>query len=162
MRIKFSFFVIFLVSTVLFSCSKKDDPKPTASSPTYFMTAKVDGVDFKANVSGIVTSNIISLSGGNMASTSINLNLPKDATTGTYELGSFMDGAEYSAGYSDDNGSYRTNDGTGTGSGTLTITEVTINTDGDLIKLVGTFSFTGYNSSAESVVVTDGVVDYKD
>ena len=114
-----------------------------------FMTAKIDGVDFAANlVAGNVSGDLLKFQSDQSQERQMFFEVPKDVTLGTYD---FVADANFMARYAKlFEGEYETEAGT---------IEITLH-DTDANKLAGTFQFTtvqyDFGTPVDTVVISEG------
>ncbi|MCF6351901.1 MAG: DUF6252 family protein [Cyclobacteriaceae bacterium] len=152
---------ISILSILLFliSCSKDDEQSPQTDN--YYLTAKIDGVDFSADASSLVSfgadgTGFFNIKGIRSNGDFIAITLISPTATGTFTMSNNINSTAPRTTYSippGDNWSTHVLQGTAIiGSGTAT---VTINND---TYMEGTFSFTGYNplDNFSPKVITEG------
>lgn len=138
-----AFSVCFAAFLALFIVGCEEDPLSFGDDPG--MSAKVDGATWTSgnNVDGTVFSSLKSITGTKGDGSSISVNL-----TNVFEVGTFsVDDGKFSGSYAKSNNIDEIYAST---SGTVEITELNGN------DISGTFSFTGENSSGETIEVTEG------
>ncbi|WP_432410668.1 DUF6252 family protein [Rasiella sp. SM2506] len=143
-------FILLLVSIPFSSCSSDDDAT-TPEQTNFFLTAKIDGVDFSANSADPLASisnnqtQIFTITGINNNGGRITLTLPSPIIVGTFTTDtgailSFVSPNVEVWGATED-----------AGTGTITITA------NNTTAIEGTFSFTGVNPADNSTkVITEG------
>jgi hypothetical protein len=145
MAMRIGFFVVLLVVSGFFSCSK--DNGGTVQPP--FMNCKADGatIDFNQYNAVLNGSNlqITGISTAASANVNLSINNISPGQTGTFNIGS---GNFNSASFTDASGGYSA--GTGGGSGTIVLTT----NNGTVLD--GSFQFTAQNLSGKQKLITEG------
>jgi hypothetical protein len=77
--------IIFLLLTVVSSCSESEDPSPEITAPEGKIVATIEGGSFEATGGAQIYNNEIML-GGNSGSESISVIITKAAAVGTYDV----------------------------------------------------------------------------
>lgn len=150
------FATLLLAAAISFSgCNKNDDNNnPSGSAGTMSLT--VDGNNWSATlaVQAINNSGVINVTGSDSNGNQASVILYGASTTGTYQVGPANPSNQlrWTAGLSATD-TYQANGVIG--SGTVNVTELTAT------KIVGTFQFTGYNTTQQSKVITNGAFDVK-
>jgi len=143
--------ILFLLTFVLQSCNKDDDGNSQPQEESYFLTAKIDGVDYSRDLVTVSTladeTGFYTISGIGESS-SIGLTLESPTSTGTFTP---TIGGSTSLFYQEVNPFIVWGASEGVGSGTITIT---VN---NATFMEGTFSFTGVNPADNTTrVITEG------
>jgi len=154
---------ISILSILLFliSCNKDDEKSNPPLAENYFLTAKIDGVDFTADASSLVSfgadgTGFFNIKGISSSGDFIAITLISPTATGTFTMSNDINNTAPRSTYSipsGDNWSTHVLQGTEIiGSGTVT---VAANND---TYMEGTFSFTGYNplDNFSPKVITEG------
>ncbi|WP_400075269.1 hypothetical protein [Winogradskyella sp. R77965] len=153
-------FILLLIAILFNSCSSDDDA-PSSEDSDYFLTAKIDGVDFSGDASSLVSiqadgTDFFNIKGISSNGDQITITLISPTATGIFpmsnETGVLAPRTTFSI-PSGENWSTHVLQGTEIiGSGTAT---VSINDD---TYMEGTFSFIGYNplDNFSAKVITEG------
>ena len=142
--------ILLLGTVILFgSCKKDSDDNPDAGNGTISLT--VDGATWSASLSvqAVKTNGVINVTGSDSQAKQAAVVLYGVTAPGTYQVGpaSPSNMLRWTEGI----GQTDTYTANGViGSGTITVTELTAS------KIKGTFSFTGFNTSQSSKIITDG------
>lgn len=153
--VRFLVLVLTVCSIGAIGCSKSDNSTtPTTTTPTYGMSAKLDGGGFEsqtgAAIATLQSNGLLTIQGavtvGAMKQIALSITNPKAATT--YTIGTTTDAsATVGLGLSTDLIYYAT---LSAGSGTITISRLTDT------EVEGTFALTAVNMKGASLSVTDG------
>lgn len=139
---------IFSILLFLLSCSNDDEQNNSPQEETYFLTAKIDGVDFIADASSLVSfgadgTGFYNIKGNRSNGDFITITLVSPTSTGTFIMSNNINNSAPRSNFSIPSGeNWSTHVLRGTeilGSG-----EAIVTTNNDTY-MEGTFSFTGFN-----------------
>ncbi len=136
-----------LIFCFLLNSCKSDDNSSATESNFYFITAKIDNMNWDANnFSATYSNKIVSIEAQSLNGSRIEISAQGVSSIGTYDLGNVSIGT-----YQDGN---RDNE-TYTTAGTLGTGSITFNTL-DSTRIEGSFSFTGENGLGNAKNITSG------
>ena len=145
------FAAFILVAALSFSGCKKNDDNNNPSGSSGSLSLNVDGSNWSATlaVQAVNTNGVINVTGSDSNAKQASVILYGVSTTGTYQVGPANPSNQlrWTQGLGT-NDTYQANGVIG--SGTVTVTELSAT------KIVGTFQFTGYNTTQSSKVITNG------
>ncbi len=152
--------MILLAAVVMFftACNKNDNNNTTGGNNNYYFTAKIDGVDFAADMSSTVTeatkphAGFLTLSAAktDVLDGAFLVNISNYTGTGTYSVGTGNNYARHTVGNIVNGQSWEASDKSGTSG------EVIVTSDNNGV-IEGTFSFIGLTTKDNSSkIFSDG------
>ena len=142
--------MLLIFGVAMSSCKKDDDSGDPGTGGSGTLTLKYDGTSWDASLAvvGVNTNGVVNVTGSDSQAHQASVILYGATGPGTYEVSAGLQNQlRWTEGIGQ-NDTYVANGILGTG--TITVTELTSS------KVVGTFSFTGYNTNGDTKQITDG------
>lgn len=142
--------MLLIFGVLISSCKKDNDSGDPGTDGSGTLTLKYDATSWDASLAvvGVNAGGVVNVTGSDSQAHQASIILYGATGTGTYEVSSGLQNQLRWTEGLDPKDSYIANGIVGTG--TITVTELTST------KIVGTFSFTGFNTNGDSKQITDG------